>query len=1252
MPTINIRWADNTEQLRNNLKQGIDQIEATRASAEKMARALGGENLIRAANNYVAAVNQVGGANKLTAAEQERVNTVLQKAIDKYTALGKTAPSAMLALADATKKTESAFSGFSTGLGKIGDQALSMATGFITAQAAMAAVKGGVNALTSEFENLVMHGSAVSDVTANFERLTTQVGLTGSALLGALRTGTHNTIDDFELMKKVNQDLAAGMRLTDQQFGTLAKGAFALAQATGTDVKTAFDTMNDAMLTGRTRALAELTGKVNLTDSEKKYAASLSTTAEHLTDEGKLEAARATVLDLVSVATERLGEQTDGLDEHVAQAQTAWTNFHNELAKTVADSPVIEAGFKAIEEAIASALGSNQEELVQNVTRAIEDIAIKIPDVIDFIVTLGVKAAEVFDGIERRAGSVGAALRHIAVGTTAGAAMGAFAGGVGAVPGAIIGAGVGAFLPHTGTVDPGESEALKAVKEAAEKSAEATALMRQRMIEARDASRALVPPLKETAAAHDTAGASAGKHAGLTQKSKEELSKEKAEAEKLADSLKELASVSGHYQATIDTLDGSVVEAIRYYTDAGIAQADLARIYGLTASQVKAVVSAYQEEKKAAKDLSDFNRNVAKEQAASLVAASNDVLSNLKIQTAAEKDHATEVARLTLSTVDFQLFQVDQWEQEEKAKLDKRAVNYKQAEAAIVQAAEDRRAEIRRLSELENVKISYEFVGPVSGGPSSGPTMGTQIKTGFEAAVKDFPQILIHAFEGGGDLVGALKAIGVKVADAIVTPILDGIETATTKMKALAAGVSGAMAGIGTLASGGSGKRATANTALAATGVASTAIASGATIAGAVALGVATFGIGLAAIGAYVAIKKLFGVSNEEKQGRAVVADFEKRFASTKDMINKVGEAYIANGKTAAQAQAAIQKLWAAEKLGAEATKRALQEINEELQRHQEITDAISNEGFQSQDEITHAADIANAAYEEMLRSGKYTQGQVEAAYRKYQELLAQLEGAAGAAARAWLEAHKTADDAAAASSEAMQSAEADLKGLIDKRNALAKGIAAEAPEEVMGVIETQQRGELAALDKEIQEKADAYAKLADETGQKMADAIVAALKDIHIDPIHVGVIVDGPNIPRDFPPYNGGEAPEPVSRGGSVGRSSISYFADGFIPMPTFRPIGTDIIPAMLTPGEMVLTASQQAAIGALIARGSVSTAGGSGSGNGGSGSVTYAVSIHAVDAPSFEELIKRRGVPVFVQQIVDDKGGVGMTLKKAFAG
>lgn len=108
MATISnvVRWADNTNELRQHLAEGLDQIEAVRSSVDKMARSLGGENLIRAAHNYAAAVEKIGGAAKLTAVEKARINSLVTTAIEKYDALGRTAPQALRDLAEATKKVE------------------------------------------------------------------------------------------------------------------------------------------------------------------------------------------------------------------------------------------------------------------------------------------------------------------------------------------------------------------------------------------------------------------------------------------------------------------------------------------------------------------------------------------------------------------------------------------------------------------------------------------------------------------------------------------------------------------------------------------------------------------------------------------------------------------------------------------------------------------------------------------------------------------------------------------------------------------------------------------------------------------------------------------------------------------------------------------------------------------------------------------------------------------------------------------
>jgi len=278
----------------------------------------------------------------------------------------------------ATRSADQATSGFGGTIAGLGKNILTTAAGFFTAQAAFAAVKSAISALGDELKTLTLHGAAVADVSENFEHLTQTSGRLGTTLLGSLREGTHGTIADFDLMKLATQDLAAGLNLTDQQFGTLSKGAFALAQATGGDVATALETMNDAMLTGRTRALALLTGKIDLEKAETNFAKSLGVTREHLSEEGKLEAARAAILAGVGTAIERLGVQTDGLDEKVAQAQAAWANFQNELGRTVATSPVIMAGLDGISDALTEAFGTDKSALVKSIAMAIDDAAIAV----------------------------------------------------------------------------------------------------------------------------------------------------------------------------------------------------------------------------------------------------------------------------------------------------------------------------------------------------------------------------------------------------------------------------------------------------------------------------------------------------------------------------------------------------------------------------------------------------------------------------------------------------------------------------------------------------------------------------------------------------------------------------------------------------------------------------------------------------------------------------------------------------------
>src|SRR5205085_248469 len=98
-PALYIRVAATLDELRKNVAEAKGGIETTTAAMQKLASSFSGDKIIQAAHNVTAAVNSIGGASKLTEAEQARVNATVEKALEKYRALGREAPAHMVALA-------------------------------------------------------------------------------------------------------------------------------------------------------------------------------------------------------------------------------------------------------------------------------------------------------------------------------------------------------------------------------------------------------------------------------------------------------------------------------------------------------------------------------------------------------------------------------------------------------------------------------------------------------------------------------------------------------------------------------------------------------------------------------------------------------------------------------------------------------------------------------------------------------------------------------------------------------------------------------------------------------------------------------------------------------------------------------------------------------------------------------------------------------------------------------------------------
>lgn len=222
------RIAADLSAMRANLKEALDQVETTTASMKKMANSLDGSKLISDAGAMVKAVNDLGGAAKLTQAEQARVNTTLTEAIAKYDALGKSAPQSMRDLAAATQQV----GGASKFVGDLADQVKATALGFISAQAVIGGVERAFDTLT-EFIGDSVKAYANAELAAKKMTVALQAQGTATPANVAAFKGLG---EEFQRTTVYSNDLVVGMEALLTQVGNVAPSQMQKALTAATDL--------------------------------------------------------------------------------------------------------------------------------------------------------------------------------------------------------------------------------------------------------------------------------------------------------------------------------------------------------------------------------------------------------------------------------------------------------------------------------------------------------------------------------------------------------------------------------------------------------------------------------------------------------------------------------------------------------------------------------------------------------------------------------------------------------------------------------------------------------------------------------------------------------------------------------------------------------------------------------------------------------------------------------------------------------
>lgn len=239
-----------------------------------------------------------------------------------------------------------------------------------------------------------------------------------------------------------------------------------------------------------------------------------------------------------------------------------------------------------------------------------------------------------------------------------------------------------------------------------------------------------------------------------------ETAKKHAEALKAySDAMAEIKEVSTDYKRDLDSINGAVAEAIKFYLDLGVSQKSLAAAYGLTLAQVNAVRQAMDAERESAKAAAEAFKDLVAQYEAH-AKRMGDIDKEMKEKGDAERDKAREernaqtkkafddiaareaelrdlTMRATMETTEYQLAKVAEWERGEIAAIDAIGAQHTRLTELIKAQAQQRREAIaaeagawgsvaRAMAEIAAGRMGVAVIGGERGTSPTNERVDTQ----------------------------------------------------------------------------------------------------------------------------------------------------------------------------------------------------------------------------------------------------------------------------------------------------------------------------------------------------------------------------------------------------------------------------------------------------------------------------------------------------------------------------------------------
>ena len=1009
---------------------------------------------------------------------------------------------------------------------------------------------GAVAGVATGIVALGTRGAAIADVRDHFDGLTKSAGLASDVLLGKLREGTAGTITNFDLMRGANQALSEGLNLSMDQWGLVANGAKLLADRVGGDTKEAYDQLTAAMASGKTAGLAALGLQIDETKAKERYARQLGINSSELTEHRERLAKNAEILRELAEAQQLAGDQTLDFADKADIAKVAVQNWVDNLSVAIAQSPVLSEGLSGIAGAITDAFGADKQTQVQTLVGYVNRFGLATVDAASYAVEFGRYTVEAFYAVRT---GVFTALDAILSFELSFVDM---VRALGPVAGAAAEETVKAFT----SIDVA---GLRGMRDSYRETAKTSSASWDEVSRGADAAQATIAKIRERMVAASKVTIETGAAAAGAGTNFRGLGEDVGTADKAIDTYRK-SSREMSVSLELATKNNSSELWVLRNADAITKLADQSALVGeqLPANLQRAFleamkVGADEEAKKLAEKIGKDREDAF---AKSLERTNKGWLANQAAMTEAAGETLTNLESMELDSVDKRLRIIHREYEAKRAALDTQASNYRAAlaqynadEAAATQASvrDFALGVAARDEEARNGAKSWENEFRRAAG-----TLATAIDGSFAQMIlgaKSFK-------DGFVDIWNSIKSYFTNLVASLAQTFMNGFLSKISKGLGEGFGGGGGGGGFGNLFQSGLSKAfggAGASGAAASGVLPSTNIGMGAGAAGlggaggggaagtSAGLGAGLAG-GAAAAGGGIAMgllgKKIFGGAGW-KAGGFGAASGAATGAMIGSIVPGIGTAIgavvggIAGALTGWLGKSQVNKKrdeflaqFGGKGTGVESGFGKLAA---------ELTAATGEAGggalFQ---QFLKAKDVnaAKAAVEQIVP--------VLEAYRQKQEEAAVASAAATAEAQAALDANQKA---AAANQEKVQAITASL-GDLDKQ--LADLNASEAPEEVMGVVETQTRARIAAeqdvLNAKLAAAEEEQARL-DETAEQLAKDLPDAAKEgvekineylQQVNPLHIRV---------DFPSKGGEPVELPgAAAGGLFSRPSVRVLAEG----------------------------------------------------------------------------------------------------------